>query len=99
MNLPNQYSQAFSGSSSIGGTFLQGGVPADLVGTYLHADYTGQWIRKFKFDNNEDPAVGGSAPFYTSTDANMVFVTTHPQKGGVYYVSLCTEEAVSLLLS
>ena len=72
----------FSGVTSTGGVFYTGDdFPASYKNTYFHADYGGQWIKNFKQDatgawNRVDGFLTGEP---------VVFVTTHPTDGGLYY--------------
>lgn len=68
---------------------MQGGVPDEFKGSYLHGDFTGKWIRRFKFNNADEPVVGGGSQFHGAADMNLVFIATHPTLGGVYWVSGC----------
>jgi uncharacterized repeat protein (TIGR01451 family) len=73
----------FGGNASTGGVWY-GGVdfPAQYRNTYFHADYGGQWIRSLLFDAQD--RFTGVQSFYSGSP--VVFVTTHPVEGGLYYV-------------
>ncbi|HET6406770.1 MAG TPA: PQQ-dependent sugar dehydrogenase, partial [Chthoniobacteraceae bacterium] len=75
---------SFGGNCSIGGCWYQGAdFPPDYAGTYFHADYGGGWIRNFQIGaNNEIEAIRT----FASSTGGVMFVTTHPENGGIYYI-------------
>ncbi|MFN0128622.1 MAG: PA14 domain-containing protein, partial [Verrucomicrobiales bacterium] len=74
----------FNGSCSVGGVWYSGSdFPAEWRDVYFHGDYAGQWIRAFTMDANH--FVTGQRPFLTGEA--VICVATHPETGGLYYVS------------
>lgn len=75
---------AFGGYSSTGGVWYEGrDFPEEWRHAYFHADYGGQWIRAFELDDNY--RVKRQRPFLAG--APVIYVATHPEKGGLYYIS------------
>lgn len=73
----------FSGNASTGGVWYTGtDFPAAYENTYFHADYGGGWIKNFLVDAQDQPYE--IKPFHDP--GAVVFVTTHPTQGGLYYV-------------
>ena len=75
----------FSGSSSQGGTWYTGtDFPEEYRNTYFHGDYSGQWIRNFVFDSNNELR---EVREFLSAGGGIVDMATHPITGGLYYNS------------
>jgi len=76
---------SFSGNASTGGVWYTGtDFPEAYQNTYFHADYGAGWIRNFSFDANHNPTEVNN---FISNAGAVVFVTTSPVEGGLYYVS------------
>lgn len=76
---------SFGGNASTGGVWYTGtDFPAQYQNTYFHADYGAGWIRNFSFDANDQPT---RVDLFQDSADGVVFVTTHPTEGGLYYVS------------
>lgn len=74
----------FPGNCSIGGVWYTGSdFPPMYNGTYFHADYGAQWIKNFVFDMNNRPV---AVRDFLSSGGGIVFVTTHPITGALYYI-------------
>jgi len=74
----------FSGDSSTGGVWYTGtDFPATFQNSYFHADFGGQWIKALKLDASDRVT---QVTNFLSGEA-IVFVSTHPTQGGLYYVS------------
>ena len=74
----------FGGNCSIGGVWYSGtDFPAEWRNVYFHAEYGGQWIRAFSMDAAH--FVTGQRTFLTG--APVTCVATHPETGGLYYVT------------
>lgn len=75
----------FTGNCSIGGVWYNGDdFPAEWKNTYFHADYGGDWIINFSFDENNTPTQVRN--FKTGAD-RIVFIATDPVSGGLYYIA------------
>ena len=76
---------SFNGNASTGGVWYTGtDFPEEYQNTYFHADYGGGWIRNFSFDANHNPT---EVKNFSNNIGAVVFVTTSPLEGGLYYVS------------
>ncbi len=82
----------FGGNSAIGGVwYTADDFPAQYKDTYFHADYSGRWIRNFVFDGSDQPVE--VRDFLDSSAArSIVYIATHPQTGGLYYVDWNTDQ-------
>lgn len=77
---------SFTGNCAVGGVWYTGNdFPAEYQNTYFLADYGGDWIYNIGFDQNHNPTFTRS--FKNGAD-RIVFVTTHPTEGGLYYLAL-----------
>ena len=75
---------SFTGNCSMGGIWYTGtDFPVEYQNTYFHADYGGDWIRNFSFNNNNNPTQ--SRAFKTGANA-VTFIATSPIDGGLYYI-------------
>ncbi len=75
----------FIGNASTGGVWYTGDdFPEQYKNTYFHADYGGLWIHNFEFDANHQPT---NVNFFEEELGAIVFVTTHPNEGGLYYIN------------
>ena len=75
----------FNGNTSTGGVFFHSeDFPEQYHGTYFHADVGGQWIKNIVIGANDRPTE--VRPFASGV-TSVVFVTTHPTTGGLYYVN------------
>lgn len=75
---------SFVGNCSIGGVFYTGTTfPSEYHNTYFHADYGGDWIQNFLFDNNQNPTQVKS--FKTGANA-LIFVGVDPIDGSMYWI-------------
>jgi glucose/arabinose dehydrogenase len=78
----------FPGNCSIGGVWYTGSdFPATYANTYFHADYGEGWIKNFIFDANNKPT---AVRDFLSTGGGVVFVTSSPIDGALYYISWST---------
>ena len=74
----------FGGNCSIGGVWYTGtDFPSEYQNTYFHADYGGDWIKNFDFDNNNNPLF--AKDFKTGANA-IVFVGSNPVDGAIYWI-------------
>ena len=74
----------FPGNCSIGGVWYTGSdFPPMYNNTYFHADYGANWIKNFVFDANDKPV---AVRDFLSSGGGIVFVTTHPITGALYYI-------------
>jgi Ca2+-binding RTX toxin-like protein/glucose/arabinose dehydrogenase len=74
----------FSGNASTGGVWYTGqDFPAQWRNTYFAADYGGGWIKSFVFDAQHRPSLVQN---FVDPGNAVVFVSTHPTQGGLYYV-------------
>jgi len=75
----------FGGNAACGGTWYTGtDFPSEWRNVYYQADYSGQWIRAFTMDAQHQLTHVRSF----ATGEAFVFLTTHPQTGGLYYCSV-----------
>lgn len=75
----------FSGNAACGSAWYTGtDFPAEWRQQYFQADYSGQWIRAFTMDAQNQVTQVRS---FASTEP-FVFLATHPQTGGLYYVTV-----------
>ena len=75
----------FTGRSSTGGTFYTDGTYPEMYHrTYFHADWTGNWVRNFVFD--EADRLVEIRPFMNDAQY-VVHMTTHPITGEIWYTS------------
>ena len=76
---------SFSGACSMGGVWYTGtDFPATWRNTYFHFDYEAQWIKSFVFNTNNRPV---EVRNFSTGSGGVVFVTTHPTEGGLYYIT------------
>ncbi len=75
----------FQGNASIGGVWVGSSpfFPQVYQNTYFHADYGGDWIRNFSFDDNHNCTEVRN--FKTGADA-IVYVATDPDFTALYYL-------------
>ncbi len=72
------------GNSSTGGVWYTGDdFPPEYKNTYFHADYGNKWIHNFLFDSNDNPIEVKS---FDSQNGSVVFLSTSPVDGGLYYI-------------
>ncbi|HEX2748382.1 MAG TPA: Ig-like domain-containing protein, partial [Verrucomicrobiales bacterium] len=75
----------FSGNAATGSVWYTGGdFPAEWQNIYFQADFGGQWIRALTMDGNDEVAQIRSF----ATGEPFVYLTTHPETGGIYYCSV-----------
>ncbi len=75
----------FGGHSACGSAWYTAtDFPPEWRDTYFQADYSGQWIRAFTMDAQDQ--VTAVRPF--ATGEPFVFLATHPQTGGLYYCTV-----------
>jgi len=75
----------FHGNCAIGGVFFNTtDFPSQYDGVYFHADYGAQWIKYNVIGAND--RLTSVQPFASNTGP-IVFLTTHPITGGLYYVN------------
>ena len=76
---------SFPGNCSIGGVwYMNADFPADYRNVYYHADWGEGWIKKIRFDSNNKPL---SIEDFATGGGGVVFVTSDPINGGLYYIS------------
>lgn len=76
---------SFRGNAATGGVFFTTeDFPEMYHGTYFGADYGAQWIKSIRIGEGDRP--GEVQPFASATGP-IVFLTTHPSAGGLYYVN------------
>jgi glucose/arabinose dehydrogenase/PKD repeat protein len=74
----------YPGNCSIGGVWYSNtDFPLPYRNVYFHADYGEQWIKMFSFDANNKPV---SAQDFAGGAGGLVFVTSDPVNGGLYYI-------------
>ncbi len=74
----------FSGNAATGGVWYTGtDFPAQWRNTYFAADYGGGWIKSFVFGPDHRPSLVQN---FVNPGNAVVFVSTHPTQGGIYYV-------------
>jgi chitodextrinase len=79
----------FEGNSSTGGVwYTASDFPREYQNTYFHADFGGQWIRNFIFDENDQPV---EVKNFVDNAGGVVALATHPVEGGLYYISWASE--------
>ena len=77
-------SPLFRGNASTGGVWYTGtDFPLTYHNTYFHADFGGRWIKNIVLDENDRPSF--VRPFMSDA-GRIVFLTTHPLDGQLYYV-------------
>ncbi len=75
----------FGGNAACGSAWHTGtDFPAEWRNLYFQADFSGQWIRAFTMDSRHQLT---NARSFASGEA-FVFLTTHPQTGGLYYCTV-----------
>ncbi len=75
----------FTGNCSIGGVWYEASdFPSEWNNSYFHADYGGDWIINFAFDDNNTPTQ--VKEFKTGAD-RIVFIGTDPINGSLYYIA------------
>lgn len=78
----------FVGNCSIGGVWYTGtDFPPAYQNTYFHAEYGAQWIKSFSFDANDKPT---AVQNFLDGGGGIVFVTSDPRNGFLYYISWAT---------
>jgi chitodextrinase len=75
----------FAGSSSQGGVwYTADDFPAMYKNTYFHGDYSGQWIKNFVFDANNNLL---EVRDFLGSGGGIVDMATNPVTGNLYYNS------------
>lgn len=80
----------FGGNSSTGGVWYTGtDFPPQWTNVYYHADFTGGWIRAFRFDEHaRHHALESITPLVDSGEGGaIVALATNPASDGLYYIS------------
>ncbi len=73
----------FGGNASLGGTWVQGiGWPLGYQDVYLHGDYGQGWVKRFNFDEADEPV---SVANFAATLGGIVFMTEGPD-GALWYI-------------
>lgn len=76
---------AFGGNAACGSLWYTGtDFPEEWRGVYYQADFSGQWVRAFTMNGRNELAM--VRPL--ATGESFVFLTTHPETGGVYYCTV-----------
>lgn len=77
--------QGFAGNSACGSAWYTGSdFPPEWRNIYFQADFGGQWIRAFNMDGANQVTQARSF----GSGESFVFLTTHPESGGLYYCSV-----------
>ena len=75
----------FGGNSACGSTWYTGtDYPPEWRNIYFQADFSGQWVRAFTMDAQNQ--LTHARPF--ASGESFVFLTTHPETGGIYYCTV-----------
>ena len=75
----------FAGNAAVGGVWYTGtDFPAQYRNTFFAADYGAAWIRNFVFDGNDNLQAVND---FATNAGGVVALATHPQTGGLYYIS------------
>lgn len=77
----------FGGNASVGGTWLTGlGWPTGYQNVYMHGDYGGAWIKRFTFNDQQQPV---SVADFGGALGAVVFMNQGPD-GALWYVKFET---------
>ena len=74
----------FGGNTSTGGVWYTGTtLPPEYQNNYFHGDYASGWIRRFRFDEANEPL---EVLDFESAAGGVVDITASPTTGALYYI-------------
>lgn len=83
---------SFMGSASVGGVWYTGtAFPQTYWNNYFHADYTGGWIKRFNFNNNNQPTA--AAHFHNAANIPIA-MAFRAADGWLYYVGYTSPNTI-----